>query len=57
MRSLLRSVVLWVFGGALYFLCEVAWKMTRGHPEGISWTMTTVSKYSAICSLISSPDL
>ncbi|MPN44820.1 hypothetical protein SDC9_192387 [bioreactor metagenome] len=43
MRSLLRSLVLWIFGGALYFLAEVGWKLARGHPEGISWTMLVLA--------------
>lgn len=43
MRNLLRSVVLWVFGGALYFLCEVMWKLAHGRPEAISWTMLVLA--------------
>lgn len=43
MRNLLRSVVLWVFGGTLYFLAEVAWKLANGRPEAISWTMLVLA--------------
>ena len=43
MRNLLRSVVLWVFGGTLYFLAEVAWKLVNGRPEDISWTMLVLA--------------
>ena len=43
MRKQLRSVVLWTFGGALYFLIEVAWKLLTGHPEDISWTMLVLA--------------
>ena len=43
MHSLLRSVVLWVFGGALYFAAEVAWKILQGRPEAISWTMLVLA--------------
>ena len=43
MIRILQSVVLWVFGGALYFLCEVAWKLLHGYPESISWTMLVLA--------------
>lgn len=43
MVKLLQSVVLWVFGGALYFLCEVVWKLLHGHPESVSWTMLVLA--------------
>lgn len=43
MRKLLRSMVLWTFGGTLYFLMEVAWKLIFGHPEEISWTMLVLA--------------
>lgn len=33
------SMLLWVWGGAVYFLLEVAYKTITGHPERISWTM------------------
>lgn len=37
------SLLLWVWGGAVYFLMEVGWKTWRGNPEGISWTMLVVA--------------
>lgn len=37
------SVLLWTWGGALYFFAEVAWKTLRDHPETISWTMLLVA--------------
>lgn len=37
------SVLLWFFGGALYFLLEVVFKTITGHPERISWTMLLVA--------------
>ena len=37
------SVLLWTWGGAVYFLMEVAWKTFRGEPERISWTMLVLA--------------
>lgn len=37
------SMLLWTWGGAVYFLMEVAWKTFRGEPERISWTMLVVA--------------
>lgn len=37
------SILLWFFGGTLYFLIEVAYKTITGHPERISWTMLVVA--------------
>ena len=37
------SVLLWFFGGTLYFFSEVIWKTARGRPETISWTMLAVA--------------
>ena len=37
------SMLLWFFGGTLYFLLEVAFKTITGHPERISWTMLVVA--------------
>ena len=37
------SMLLWVFGGTLYFLLEVIFKSVTGHPERISWTMLVVA--------------
>ena len=37
------SALLWFFGGTLYFLIEVAYKIAVGHPEHISWTMLVLT--------------
>ena len=37
------SVLLWFFGGTLYFLLEVAYKTSTGFPERISWTMLVLA--------------
>ena len=37
------SVLLWFFGGTLYFLLEVAYKTATGSPERISWTMLVLA--------------
>ena len=37
------SMLLWTWGGAVYFLLEVAYKTISGHPERISWTMLVVA--------------
>lgn len=37
------SVLLWFFGGSVYFLLEVVYKTVTGHPERISWTMLVVA--------------
>ena len=37
------SMLLWFFGGTLYFLLEVIFKSVTGHPERISWTMLVVA--------------
>ena len=36
-------MLLWTWGGALYFLMEVVWKTASGEPERISWTMLLVA--------------
>ena len=33
------SILLWTFGGTLYFFCEIIFKTVNGRPESISWTM------------------
>lgn len=33
------SMLLWTWGGAVYFLLEVAFKTATGHPERIHWSM------------------
>lgn len=37
------SMLLWFFGGTVYFLIEVVFKTIAGHPERISWTMLVVT--------------
>ena len=37
------SMLLWVWGGTVYFFLEVAYKLAGGHPERISWTMLAVA--------------
>lgn len=37
------SVLLWTWGGTVYFLLEVIWKLARGEPERISWTMLVLA--------------
>lgn len=37
------SMLLWSWGGTVYFLLEVAFKTLRGHPEQISWTMLVLA--------------
>lgn len=37
------SMLLWTWGGTVYYLLEVAYKSLTGHPERISWTMLAVA--------------
>ncbi len=37
------SMLLWSWGGTVYFLLEVVFKTLRGEPEQISWTMLVVA--------------
>ena len=37
------SMLLWTWGGAVYFFLEVAYKLARGEPERISWTMLVLA--------------
>ena len=37
------SLLLWTWGGTVYFLLEVAWKTASGRPEAISWTMLVLA--------------
>ena len=37
------SVLMWTWGGAAYFLLEVAYKTARGEPERIGWTMLVLA--------------
>lgn len=42
------SVLLWFFGGTLYFFLEVAYKTATGSPERISWTMLLLAIFLCI---------
>lgn len=37
------SALLWTWGGAVYFLAEVVYKLIAGKPEQISWTMLVLA--------------
>lgn len=37
------AMLLWTWGGAVYFLMEVAYKTFTGRPQAISWTMLVVA--------------
>ena len=37
------SMLLWTWGGAVYFFIEAAYKLARGEPERISWTMLALA--------------
>ena len=37
------SMLLWSWGGTVYFLLEVVFKTLRGEPKQISWTMLVVA--------------
>lgn len=37
------SMLLWFWGGTVYFLLEVIWKTATGRPESISWTMLVLA--------------
>lgn len=37
------SMLLWTWGGTVYFLLEVAYKTITGEPERISWTMLVLA--------------
>lgn len=37
------SMLLWFWGGTVYYMLEVAYKILTGHPERISWTMLVVA--------------
>lgn len=36
-------MLLWTWGGTVYFLLEVVWKTIRNEPEQISWTMLVLA--------------
>lgn len=37
------SMLLWTWGGTVYFFLEVVYKTVRGEPERISWTMLVLA--------------
>ncbi|MBM6724589.1 putative ABC transporter permease [Pseudoflavonifractor phocaeensis] len=37
------SILLWTWGGTVYYFLEVIWKLLREEPERISWTMLVVA--------------
>lgn len=37
------SMLLWTWGGTVYYFLEVIWKLLREEPERISWTMLMVA--------------
>ena len=37
------SMLLWSWGGTVYYFLEVIWKLLREEPERISWTMLVVA--------------
>ena len=37
------SMLLWTWGGTVYFLLEVAYKTASGRPEAISWIMLVLA--------------
>lgn len=43
LSDFLLSMLMWVFGGTLYFFMEVIYKSAIGHQAQISWTMIIVA--------------
>lgn len=43
LRSKLVNMLLWFWGGTVYFFIEVIWKTATNHPERISWIMLAVA--------------
>ena len=43
LSSSVLSVLLWFFGGTVYFLLEVAYKYATGNPQRISWVMLVLA--------------
>lgn len=43
MKNKILSMLLWTWGGTVYFFLEVIYKTIRGRPEQISWTMLLVA--------------
>ena len=42
------SILLWFWGGTVYFLIEVAYKTATGAPERISWTMLVLAIFLCV---------
>lgn len=42
-RKHLLNMLLWFWGGTVYFFIEVIWKTATNHPERISWVMLVVA--------------
>lgn len=42
------SMLLWTWGGTMYFLLEVAYKTISGREEAISWTMLVLAVFLCI---------
>lgn len=43
LSNAILTMLLCTWGGAVYFLMEVAWKTVSGHPERIHWSMLVVA--------------
>lgn len=42
------SILLWTWGGTVYFMLEVLWKTASNEPEKISWTMLVLAIFLTI---------
>lgn len=42
------SMLLWTWGGTMYFLLEVCYKTFSGRPEAISWTMLVLAIFLCV---------
>lgn len=42
------SMLLWTWGGTMYFLLEVVYKTASGRPEAISWTMLVLAIFLCV---------
>ena len=43
LSNFLLSMLMWTWGGTLYFFMEVVYKTLTGNPDHISWTMIIVA--------------
>ena len=43
MRDRILSVLLWTWGGTVYFLLEVIWKTIGSHSDRIHWSMLLIA--------------